>query len=554
MKGKMRLVALLLVLGMVASACAGIPAGTASSGAAAPAPAAAEETAEAVEPAAEPAAEEAAPAEPAAEEEAAPAEAEEAAEPGEIVQISMYMANMQSPSEPKIKQVEEAINAISEKEIGVHVNFQTGNFGQYIPGVTMALASGQPLDIISIAPPGSVQFSAMYASGSLMDISDLVDEFGPDIKSELGDYLGACRVGDGLYMIPNLRIYPCSEYLLVVKSYLEEAGLLEKFENMTTWEEWVEIMEALKEQYGISVLVGTEAADANILVRSGSILSGSGDLGSGLVFDSVGDTVYVLGTDVAADDSTVKILAETDEYVNACKKVAEWYDAGLIYKDAAYETESQEIIVKNGASAAFITTSEMGVEIAKQGTVGKELVGRLLVDTAVTSGVITRFGLAVPATSREPEAAVKFLNFMFTNPEVNNLIDWGIEGEDYQVVDGQAAYVHEGAEWHTQDFMAGNSFLALPWMGNGADYRERARIENENGLISPYLGFMLNTAELTNVITAITSVKTEYFVPLCNGLYTDENYEAYVAKLKTAGIEEYRDAAQAQLDAWLAGK
>ena len=157
--------------------------------------------------------------------------------------------------------------------------------------------------------------------------------------------------------------YSC---LSTVRSYLEETGLLEKFENMTTWEEWVEIMEALKEKYGISVLAGTEAADANILVRSGSILSGTGDLGSGLVFDSVGDTVYVLGTDVAAADGKVQILAETDAYVNACKKVAEWYDAGLIYKDAAYETEAQEIIVKNGASASFITTSEIGVEIAKQ--------------------------------------------------------------------------------------------------------------------------------------------------------------------------------------------
>ena len=47
MKGKMRLVALLLVLGLGLSACAGLPAGTASSGAAAPTPAAAEETAEA---------------------------------------------------------------------------------------------------------------------------------------------------------------------------------------------------------------------------------------------------------------------------------------------------------------------------------------------------------------------------------------------------------------------------------------------------------------------------------------------------------------------------
>ncbi|MBR2121880.1 MAG: hypothetical protein IJ930_02950 [Lachnospiraceae bacterium] len=53
MKQKLRLTALFLVLAMVISACAGLPAGTASSGTAAPAPAAVEEAAEAEASAAE---------------------------------------------------------------------------------------------------------------------------------------------------------------------------------------------------------------------------------------------------------------------------------------------------------------------------------------------------------------------------------------------------------------------------------------------------------------------------------------------------------------------
>lgn len=38
------------------------------------------------------------------------------------------------------------------------------------------------------------------------------------------------------------------------------------------------------------------------------------------------------------------------------------------------------------------------------------------------------------------------------------------------------------------------------------------------------------------------------------GLYTEENYNAFLSKLESAGIGEYIDAAQTQLDAWLAAK
>ena len=538
MKKTLSFIAVLLAACMIISACTGIPVSTSSGTAAAPV---AEEAVveEDVE-------EAAAPAEEAITEEA----------PEEIAEITVFIPILQDPSAEKINEVEAAINAISEKEIGVHVHLNLANGPAYITAVSMALASGEPADLVCMVPNGSVQLAAMYANGELMDISELLDEYGQDILAELGDYINACRIGDGIYLVPDYRNYASSEYVIVVKEYLEGTGMTEKFENMTTWEEWEEIMAAIKDKYDVSVLAASNGSNDNILIHteSGAIMTGSGDFGNALIYDGVGDALAVLGADIDSADGQIYVVFDKDEFKEACAKDAEWYNNGWVYKDAPYEIEGHEIQIKNGTAAASIITSEVGVEISKQAAIGKELAAKLLVEAPVASRVVTRFGLGVPVTSSEPEAAVKFMNLLFTNSDINNIISWGIEGEDYEVKDGQAAYIGEGAEWHNQDFFLGNAFLTLPWYGNGADYRELGRAANAAAPVSPYLGFVLDTSALPNEVAAITSVKNEFLVGLCNGLYTEETYENFISKLRAADIEKYQAAAQEQLDAWLAGR
>ena len=72
--------------------------------------------------------------------------------------------------------------------------------------------------------------------------------------------------------------------------------------------------------------------------------------------------------------------------------------------------------------------------------------------------------------------------------------------------------------------------------------------------VSPYLGFAVDTTELDNEIAAITAVNDQYTYNLGSGLYTDEMYADYLAKLESAGLQAYLDAFQTQLDAWVAAR
>ena len=134
----------------------------------------------------------------------------------------------------------------------------------------------------------------------------------------------------------------------------------------------------------------------------------------------------------------------------------------------------------------------------------------------------------------------------------------GIEGEDYVITETGEIDYPEGldantVEYHEPDWMLGNQFNVLPWKGNGADYRQVAAQENVNSVISPYLGFALDTSKLETTVASLSAVRDQYIASLSCGLYTDEMYEEYIGKLKAAGLDDYIAEIQAQLDAYMNG-
>ena len=80
---------------------------------------------------------------------------------------------------------------------------------------------------------------------------------------------------------------------------------------------------------------------------------------------------------------------------------------------------------------------------------------------------------------------------------------------------------------------------------------EAEKEANDAAPISPYLGFALDTSDLSNEVTAIFSVQSEYLYSMTEGLYDEEKYEAFIEKIKTAGLDKYLESVQEQLNAWI---
>ncbi len=165
---------------------------------------------------------------------------------GEITEITVTYLDMYNKGETAGQMVA-ALNEITEKEIGVHVNFEFWDMGSFGNQMTLALSGGTQIDLVMVSPLTGSNYATLLANGSLMDISSYLKEnYASDIMAAVGDQLGAYTIGDAIYGVPPLRDTAVSSFIVMRADVLDELGMREKAENMTTWAEFEEILRAVK--------------------------------------------------------------------------------------------------------------------------------------------------------------------------------------------------------------------------------------------------------------------------------------------------------------------
>ena len=153
------------------------------------------------------------------------------------------------------------------------------------------------------------------------------------------------------------------------------------------------------------------------------------------------------------------------------------------------------------------------------------------------------------------------MNFIETNADVMNLLNWGVEGEDYVVnSDGLLDYP-EGKDASTVGYHIGagwilpNQFVCTPWCTDGADIYEKMEEYNNNTTISQLMGFTFDPTPVQDQISAVSNVKAEYYKALVTGAVDPDEYiEKLVQEMKDAGSEEIIAEMQKQVDEFLQNK
>lgn len=106
-----------------------------------------------------------------------------------------------------------------------------------------------------------------------------------------------------------------------------------------------------------------------------------------------------------------------------------WVDDGIIQKDAATVTDNALSGMKTGKHIAAVdATFKPGVEeIVEKNFGDREMVFAMISDPWVTTDGILSTLNAVSRASKNPEAAVEFLNYVNTDPVIYNLLCYGVE-------------------------------------------------------------------------------------------------------------------------------
>ncbi len=446
------------------------------------------------------------------------------------------------------ERIEAAMNEITEPEIGVHVELLYWDMGSYVTQFNLRVSGGEQLDVGNTCP--MISFSKMYAATQLMDATEYLQTYAADAIEVCGDFANAYSMEGKMYGLPNYRVLSNNPYVILRKDILEACGLLEAAEECDSWSD-LEAIYAGVYDYCTENNIYVVGGQKSIMFTYNAIWTGD-DFSSAYALDTLGDSTYV----IYAKDDKVNVTWENEDHIAMAKRVNTWNDAGYVYPDTVLGDDHTDNLYKQGLLFSYFNAGELGIEVQKEEATGYAVVCPQVAPGMISTKPLNNFGVVIPVTCEEPEAACKFINMLFTDSRISTLFAWGVEGEDYVLNDqGEACYPDgnkDNAKYHATDYMIGNQMLVPPWEGSGADFRERAEADNKSATRSAYLGMLINTDGLDTLIAGFSSIYEEYAPRLLSGNYTDELRTEMLDKMYSVGLQDYIDEVQTQLDAWIA--
>ncbi len=122
----------------------------------------------------------------------------------------------------------------------------------------------------------------------------------------------------------------------------------------------------------------------------------------------------------------------------------------------------------------------------------------------------------IPSQCENPVATMKFLNKMYGDPEVTNLLTWGIEGKHYVFTeDGHITYP-EGVDASNVGYVTsagwefGNQYNNYVWETDDIDVYKQLKEFNDNAIKSKAMGFTFDASNVKTEFAACKAVLDEY--------------------------------------------
>ena len=277
------------------------------------------------------------------------------------------------------------------------------------------------------------------------------------------------------------------------------------------------------------------------------------------LFDMIQSGVGVYMND---NDGHIDIVNtyETPEYMELAQKALDWNKKGYFIADSTTITDVRQDLIKAGNCFGYIGNSHPGTTTQETMNTGMDMVTIPLTDRILTTSGVNFGQWTLPAACESPEKALAFLNILYSDPEVQNLFRYGIEGKDYVVKEGEIAGYPDGVNnsnvgWTNESWITGNAAIGYAWETDPENVWEEYQNYNDTAKVSPLYGFIFDSSKVKNEIVAIANVIDKYQGIVEAGLNDPESTVAkFNEELRAAGIQKIVDEMQAQTDAWAAGK
>lgn len=451
------------------------------------------------------------------------------------------------PTEETLTTVEEAINAITRDKIGVEVELKPIVIWDYSSTVSLALQGGEQIDVFQSLG----DLSTAISTDMCLDITDIIDTCAPESKALIGEkWLAACTSGGKLYGLPTFKPIALTQMVVYRQDIADALGI-----DMSTVNS-VNDVTAVLEQVKAAYPDMTPVAAVN-----------QGNLGlSPQHVDYLTDSMYAPKGVLMGDELTVVDYFASPEFANICNLARDWYNKDLVMKDAATTSSTAAELMASGNYFCYIASysypeadTAASLEAQCGGfDLGAKTIGSAFLDTSS----INALTWMVSSTSEAPEAALKFLNLTFTDPDITNLIIYGLKDRDYVLSEDGFMSYPEGQDATTVPYTSqlscgtlGNFFIMYPMAGTNVESLAWELEQNQSAKTSVAMGFTFDNSAVKTEYTAVTNVIEQYLYGLvCGSVDPATEIPVFLERLADAGMGAIIAEKQAQLDAWAAGK
>ena len=151
----------------------------------------------------------------------------------------------------------------------------------------------------------------------------------------------------------------------------------------------------------------------------------------------------------------------------------------------------------------------------------------------------------------EKDLSVFHLTAVNLDPDVRNLLNFGVEGVHYSLTDQDQVHVLSDG-YRGVPYTQGNWFLLKTMEGEPLDKWKQYEVYNAQARSSRLLGFEPDLSQLHQELNQVTQVYLRYDTALLTGSVDPDLYmEKILRQMDLAGARKIERVLQSQVDAWL---
>ena len=260
---------------------------------------------------------------------------------------------------------------------------------------------------------------------------------------------------------------------------------------------------------------------------------------------------------------------ETEEFKQLIQLASEWYGADK-YIDPSVMSGGLTSSVFSTLSMRFLGSYKPGVEADEYTLTKKDMTAIPMGEAILSSSGCLSTMNAISYTSKNPIRALKFLDLLYRDAELFNLITLGREGTEYRVIsrneDDTPAQVEllSSAKYRiSSSWVYGNQFLAYPTDKQDVDVWEQTETYNSEAKVSVAYGFIFDEEPVKSEIANCSRVYDNNFMQLLNNTnpYVDSGagkdkqfYDAFIAEMKAQGADRIIEELKRQFTEFLNSK